>query len=181
MNKALQTYCSELNLKTLGLCLVFLFNAYFLYAQSSILDSEVDEILQYVDSIKSVELIKGSHAHHTFHKYRKNKILWHKPTGGSYLEVFNMDNHKMAMVEYTGGNDDLYFYENYYYKNDTLVYSEIKQNFWKEQKKIWQATYLILKDSVLLETSINYSDEDVDYINEFAKRAKKLKANLKNL
>jgi|GEM_PF-6213592 len=137
--------------------------------------AKAGSIIDYVDSVKTVDLVRGSHEHFSFHRYRKNRrIRMGNNIGGTYLEVFNFSNEKIALIEYTGGIDKLYFYEKFYYRNDSLVYCEIKENTWSKQEKIWEASLIIMNDTVLLRDSINYSKKEISYIKQFKYRRDQL-------
>ena len=125
-------------LKKLNIILVFLF-VNTLFSQVS-LNTEIEKIKKYVNSINENNLKESSQAHfeHNIIKVKKaalDSVMQNKRKhlekndnyeieniGGSYLEAFSNEKNELTLVKHSDGIDRDYFVEKYYYLKGDLVW-----------------------------------------------------------
>jgi len=142
---------------------------------TSNLKSEITKIDEYVEKIKTTENLTESITEGTV-EYGEN----FKEIGGfEYYEYYSPENGKLHRVEYFMNTDENLI-ENFYYKNDELIFAESVVNFTNGESK---KTKIYLKNEKLIyELNSDYvNSKDLiksgtKYLTEF--KTEKIKASL---
>lgn len=181
-------------LKKLNIILVFLF-VNTLFSQVS-LNTEIEKIKKYVNSINENNLKESSQAHfeHNIIKVKKaalDSVMQNKRKhlekndnyeieniGGSYLEAFSNEKNELTLVKHSDGIDRDYFVEKYYYLKGDLVFCSIMKNLWKGQKLIYKSDFYFVNEKIYVRNSQNKSGDEIDYVKEMNERRKFVEENI---